>query len=112
MNARSKLVRPTPDEDTEINRGIEQDRDNPEWTDADWAQAQPAVRVVPELVKDHQRRTRGPQKMPTRKLVSIRLDQAVLDRLRAGGPGWQRRANDILAAATEPTAARDLAERD
>jgi len=32
-------------------------------------------------------------------MLSMRLDQDVIDSLRASGPGWQRRANDILKAA-------------
>ena len=99
MNANAKLIRPTPEEDAEINRGIEQDPDNPEWTDADWLDARPAAEVVPAIVDDYVRRHRGPQKTPVKQMVSIRLDQEVLDGLRAGGPGWQSRANDILRAA-------------
>lgn len=35
-----------------------------------------------------------------KKLVSIRLDVDVLDRLKAEGPGWQSRINEILRKAT------------
>ena len=31
-----------------------------------------------------------------KKLVSLRLDQNVIDRFRAGGPGWQSRINAVL----------------
>jgi uncharacterized protein (DUF4415 family) len=31
--------------------------------------------------------------------VSLRLDQDLIDRLRASGPGWQGRANDMLKKA-------------
>ena len=34
-----------------------------------------------------------------KQLVSMRLDQDVIASLRATGPGWQSRANDILKAA-------------
>ena len=33
-----------------------------------------------------------------KKLVSIRFDQDVIDRLRATGPGWQTRVNDVVRA--------------
>ena len=35
----------------------------------------------------------------TKNLVSLRLDQAVLDHFRAAGPGWQTRMNEALRKA-------------
>ena len=35
----------------------------------------------------------------TKRLVSLRLDQAVLDHFRATGPGWQTRLNEMLRKA-------------
>ena len=81
-----------------IQAGIAQDPDNPEWTAEDFARARPAAEVVPDLVNAW-RRTRGAQKKPTKELVSLRIEREVLDRLRATGPGWQTRANDMLRAA-------------
>jgi len=43
------------------------------------------------------RRERGRPPIDTpKKLVSLRLDQDVIDRFRAGGPGWQSRINAAL----------------
>ncbi len=43
------------------------------------------------------RRGRGrPPLVAPKKLVSLRLDQDVIDRFRAGGPGWQSRINAAL----------------
>jgi uncharacterized protein (DUF4415 family) len=42
------------------------------------------------------RRGRPPLERPKRQ-VTLRLDQDVLEALRATGPGWQTRANTILA---------------
>lgn len=98
MNRKSDLIRPTPEEDDAINRGIALDPDNPELTEEDFARMRPASEVVPELVEAY-RRSRGPQKAPTKALVSLRLDRDVLDRLRASGPGWQKRANEMLRKA-------------
>jgi uncharacterized protein (DUF4415 family) len=43
------------------------------------------------------RRGRGrPPVDAPKKLVSLRLDQDVIDRFRAGGPGWQSRINAAL----------------
>ena len=90
---------PTDEEEAAIQRGIVADPDAPEWTDEDFARAQAASKVVPEVVAEHERRTRGPQKAPTKVLVSLRLDREVIATLRASGPGWQSRANDLLRKA-------------
>ena len=96
MNRR--FERNTPEEEAAIRRGIEADPDTWEVSEADWARARPAIEVVPEIVEAW-RRSRGKQKKPTKVLVSLRLEQEVVDRLRASGPGWQSRANDMLRKA-------------
>lgn len=70
-----------------------------ELTRADFAAMRPAYEVLPpELVEAMRRHRgeRGPQKAPTKKLVSLRLDQDVLERVKQDGAGWQTRINDIL----------------
>ncbi|MEL6642599.1 MAG: BrnA antitoxin family protein [Pseudomonadota bacterium] len=47
-------------------------------------------------ISAHPRRTRGPQKTPTKVQVSIRFDADLVRALRETGKGWQGRANDIL----------------
>jgi uncharacterized protein (DUF4415 family) len=42
---------------------------------------------------------RGRPPGSAKRLVSLRLDQAVLDRFRAEGPGWQSRINEALRRA-------------
>jgi len=70
-----------------------------ELTAEDFAEMRPASEFLPpeflEAMRRH-RASRGLQKAPTKKLVSIRLDQDVLERAKSGGPGWQSRINDIL----------------
>jgi uncharacterized protein (DUF4415 family) len=39
---------------------------------------------------------RGPQKAPTKKLVSLRLSSEVIEHFKAGGPGWQTRIDGAL----------------
>jgi uncharacterized protein (DUF4415 family) len=39
---------------------------------------------------------RGPQKAPTKKLVSLRLSPEVIDHFKATGPGWQTRIDSTL----------------
>jgi len=42
---------------------------------------------------------RGPQKAPTKQLVSLRLSLDVLAHYKAGGPGWQTRIDQTLKRA-------------
>jgi uncharacterized protein (DUF4415 family) len=44
---------------------------------------------------------RGPQKAPTKKLVSLRLAPEVIDHFKAGGPGWQTRIEKTLLEAVK-----------
>jgi len=47
---------------------------------------------------------RGPQKAPTKKLVSLRLSPEVIDHFKAGGPGWQTRIDGALLESIKRTA--------
>jgi uncharacterized protein (DUF4415 family) len=73
-----------PGEDERIDAGIAADPDSPELGEAFFAKAV---------------RGRGPQRNPTKRLISLRLDPEVIDRFRATGPGWQARMNDALRKA-------------
>ena len=42
------------------------------------------------------RKHRGPQKTPTKELISIRLSRDVVSKLRASGRGWQARVDARL----------------
>lgn len=89
------VIEPTDEEDAVINRGIAEDPDSLEVTAEAFTQIALATEVVPELIADYVRR-RGAQRTPTKELISLRLDQDVLERWRATGPGWQSRINDAL----------------
>ncbi|GBQ36086.1 hypothetical protein GOB83_13785 [Acetobacter fabarum] len=97
MPRKPEFIMPTDDEDARINQGIAMDPDNPELTKADFLRARPAQEVAPTLASA--RRVRGPQKAPTKTLVSMRLDPDLVARLKADGPGWQGRANELLRQA-------------
>ena len=70
------------------------DEENPEWTKQDFARARPFAEALPEVAASIRRR--GKQAMPTKELVSIRLNRDVLEKFRALGPGWQKRINAAL----------------
>lgn len=44
---------------------------------------------------------RGPQRAPTKEMVTIRLSRDVVEHFRATGPGWQSRVDEILKKAVE-----------
>jgi uncharacterized protein (DUF4415 family) len=80
------------------------DGTNPEWTAEDFRNARPLMEALPKetVAAIHRMRgQRGPQKSPTKALISLRIDRDVLSALRATGLGWQTRANDALRAYVE-----------
>ncbi len=85
-------------EETAITAGIAADPDTEELDDAWFASARPAAEVYPEIVA-RLRRGRGTQKAPRKQRVTVRLDADIMERLRAGGRGWQTRLNDTLRRA-------------
>jgi uncharacterized protein (DUF4415 family) len=72
-----------------------------EWTAADFRRARPANKVLPRkfFSELENRRSRGPQKARTKKLISLRIDPEVIERFRASGAGWQGRINVALRKA-------------
>ena len=75
------------------------DDDDLHLTAAQLRTGRPGAEVYPELVHTPVivRRVRGPQKSPTKRAVSLRLDGEILEAFRATGKGWQSRINDTLA---------------
>ena len=65
---------------------------------ADLASAKPFTEAFPDLAASA-RRSRGPQKAPTKRLVSLRLSPDVIERFKADGPGWQSRIDATLRKA-------------
>ncbi len=84
-------------EEARIQAGIAADPDNPEWTAQDFKRAKPFRQAFPALAKKLGRR--GPQKMPTKVAVSLRLTREVVERFKAGGRGWQTRIDEALRKA-------------
>ena len=88
----------TDEEEAAIQAGITADPENPEWTAEDFKNAKPFKEVFPDLYESW-KRARGPQKTPTKQLVSLRLDRDVIEHFKAQGPRWQTRINAALRAA-------------
>lgn len=69
--------------------------DNPEWTSEDVARAEPLSKFLPGL-QAALTAERKPGPARTKTPVTIRLDDSIVSALRASGPGWQTRVNDVL----------------
>jgi uncharacterized protein (DUF4415 family) len=93
--ALKSIAETSDEEDAAITAAALADPDNPPMDEAFMKGMRPAVEVAPELVARF-RGQRGPQKAPTKQLVSLRLDPDVLAHFRATGRGWQARINAAL----------------
>lgn len=71
------------------------DVESPELTDEELAEMRPFAEVFPELAASI-RKGRGPNKAPTKTLVSLRLSGEVIAKYKAGGAGWQSRIDADL----------------
>ena len=74
--------------------------DSPELTRADFAKAKPFSEAFPDLAASL-RKGRGPNKAPTKKLVSLRLSPEVLEHFKSKGAGWQSRIDETLRKAVK-----------
>jgi uncharacterized protein (DUF4415 family) len=73
------------------------DDDLPELDDDFFARARPAAEVMGEAFMEMARRPGRPKAVAPKQPVTLRLDAAIAQRLRASGKGWQTRVNDELA---------------
>ncbi len=84
----------------QIQRMIASDPDAPEATDEQLAQAKPFGEAFPALAEEMRKNVGGRPKSANPKVaVSLRLDQEVVARFKASGPGWQTRMNIALREA-------------
>lgn len=74
--------------------------DNRELTKADFVKARPFSEVFPDLSASI-RKGRGPNKAPTKKLVSLRLSPEVVKHFKSTGKGWQSRIDETLRKAVK-----------
>ena len=84
-------------EEARIQKMIASDPDSPELTDAQTASAKPFAEAFPKIAQKMRKNVGGRPSSATPKVpVSIRLDQDVVAKFKATGPGWQSRINDVL----------------
>ncbi|MGA2994193.1 BrnA antitoxin family protein [Bradyrhizobium sp.] len=81
-------------------RDLQDVSNNPELTKSDFARARPFSEVFPDLSASL-RKGRGPNKSPTKKLVSLRLSAEVVEHFKSTGVGWQSRIDETLRKAVK-----------
>jgi uncharacterized protein (DUF4415 family) len=74
------------------------DKDNPEWTDKDFAKARP-ISDFPGLAAAFPKAKGGRPRGSNKQAVSLRLDRDVIEKFKATGSGWQSRINEALRRA-------------
>lgn len=73
--------------------------DAPEATEGQLAQARPFAEAFPGIAGQMRRAIGRPKSDNPKVAVSLRLDQDVVARFKASGPGWQSRMNTALRQA-------------
>jgi uncharacterized protein (DUF4415 family) len=70
--------------------------ENPDWTAADFAASHPAEDLPPDILAQFKNKVGRPRAENPKVPVKLRLDDEVVTALRATGPGWQTRINEML----------------
>jgi uncharacterized protein (DUF4415 family) len=84
-------------EEARIQKMIASDSDAPEMTPEQAAKAKPFAEAFPTLAETMRKNVGGRPRLASPKVpVSIRLDQDVIAKFKATGPGWQSRINEVL----------------
>ncbi|AOG10877.1 BrnA antitoxin family protein [Agrobacterium sp. RAC06] len=100
MKDKFSSARPLTDaEEADIQAMIASDPDNPEMTEEELKEFRPFREVFPDLAEAIDRKLGRPKAKTTKKAISLRLDQEVIERFKAGGEGWQSRMNEVLRKA-------------
>ncbi len=84
-------------EEARVQQMIASDPDAPEATDQQLADARPFAEAFPDLSAKMRKNVGGrPRSDNPKQPISIRLDQDVIAKFKATGPGWQSRINESL----------------
>lgn len=66
------------------------------WDGQDEDDRPASAQALKQSLADQPRKRGRPFSASTKQQVAIRFDRDVLDALRATGPGWQTRVNDVM----------------
>ena len=78
------------------SKNVPDDPDSPRSKRGDWNNAVVSHSLSELRAKLAARRTRGPNKLPTKEQVAVRYSPEVLSAFRATGRGWQTRMDEAL----------------
>lgn len=97
INNGKQVYIPTEEEGAILNAAALGDSDNPPLTDEQLAQMRPACEVLPpalfESLVKASRVGRPLANGVAKKSITIRIDEDLIEQLRASGKGWQTRLN-------------------
>ena len=79
-----------------IQASIANDPDNPEITEAEFAEMRPASEMLPPALYAKLVSRGRPKAEVTKVPVKLRLDPVIVDSFKSTGKGWQTRMNDVL----------------
>ena len=92
---RRKIIRPTPEEDAEINRQILEDPDTFELDEEWFKEAKPSAEIIPHILERYLQEKED-LKSGRKERLRILLDKEVLDYFRNQGGDWHSRINEAL----------------
>ena len=92
---RRKIIRPTPEEDAEINRQIAEDPDTFELDEEWFKEAKTSEEIIPHILERYLQENEDLESGRKERL-RILVDKEVLDYFRNQGGNWHSRINEAL----------------
>ena len=92
---RRKIIRPTPEEDAEINRQIAEDPDTFELDEEWFKEAKTSAEIIPHILERYLQEKEDLESGRKERL-RILVDKDVLDYFRNQGGDWHSRINEAL----------------